>query len=98
MHAPVRVDSNYERITERSSLLQAPNMTQMQQIETAIGKHNAPPVAFPWPKPQNRFLKCQNLWMQRNSMKAYAKIASAFKKALVYHAQQAQRFRGARFS
>lgn len=31
-------------------------------------------------------------------MKALAKIALALKERLVYHAQQAQRFRGARFS
>jgi hypothetical protein len=70
----------------------------MQQIKAAVRKHNAPAVAFPWPKPQNRFLKCQYLWVQRNSMKPQAKIASALKESLVYHAQQAQRFRGWRFS
>jgi hypothetical protein len=70
----------------------------MQQIKAAIRKHNPAAIAFPWPKPQNRFFNCQNLWVQRNSMKAHAKTPSALKECLVYHAQELQRFRRRRLS
>jgi hypothetical protein len=66
----------------------------MQQIETAVSEDDAEAVAFLTAKPQNRFVKSQNLRVQRNSMKAHSKIALVLGEALVYHAQAAQRFRG----
>jgi hypothetical protein len=68
-------------------------MAGMQQIETAVGEDNTAAVAFLAAKPQNRFLKSQNLRVQRNSMKANAKTTLAFGEKLVYHAPQAQRLR-----
>jgi hypothetical protein len=35
-------------------------MSGMQQIKTPVGEHFAPPIAFPWAKPQNRFVQTQN--------------------------------------
>jgi hypothetical protein len=68
-------------------------MPWMQQFKTPVGEHNAATVAFLAAKPQNRFLKRQYLWMQRNSMKARAITALAFNEKLVYHAGQAPRSR-----
>jgi hypothetical protein len=70
----------------------------MQQIETAIRKHNAAAIAFPWAKPQNRFVESQYLRVQRNSMKSHAKKALALAENLVYHAPRAKHLRAGRFS
>jgi hypothetical protein len=91
--ARITIKADNQDISKSASLLEETDMAGMQQIEAAIRKHNAAPVAFLTAKPQNRFLKSQNLWMQRNSMKAHARIASALKERLVYHAQQARRLR-----
>ena len=71
-------------------------MPRMQQIKAAVREDDAAAVAFLAAKPQNRFLDCQNLRMQRNSMKADAKTALALSERLVYHAREAQRFRAGR--
>jgi hypothetical protein len=92
--ARITVEADDQRVTETARLLEAADVPGMQQIETAVGEDNSAAVAFLAPKPQNRFVESQNLRMQRNSMKAHAKIASALKERLVYHAQEAQRFRG----
>jgi hypothetical protein len=69
-------------------------MARMQQIEAAVGEDDAAAVAFLAAKPQNRFVESQNFRVQRNSMKAHAKIALASAENLVYHAPRAQRLRG----
>ncbi len=45
--------------------------------KAAVREYDAAAVAFPWAKPQNRFVESQNLRVQRNSMKSHVKIALA---------------------
>ena len=67
-NAFVAVDSHDEHIAQRPRRFQAANVPRMQQIEAAVGEHNALPVAFPFRKPQNRLFQCQYCWVQRVSM------------------------------
>jgi hypothetical protein len=92
-HARVAVKANDQRVTKSASLLQAPDVPWMQQIEAPVRKDDAAPVAFLAPKPQNRFVESQNLRLQRNSMKSQVKIAPALDENLVYHAPHAKRLR-----
>jgi hypothetical protein len=97
-HADIAVQPNNQRVAESASLIEAADMSWMQQIKAPIREHNAAPVAFLSAKPQNRFLKCQNLWVQRNSMKAHAKIAPALDEKLVYHAPRGLRLGAGRLA
>jgi hypothetical protein len=97
-HAGIAVEAHDQYISKRARLLEAADVPGMQQIETAICEHNAAAIAFPWAKPQNRFVKSQYLRVQRNSMKSHAKIALALVETLVYHAPRAKHPRAGRFS
>jgi hypothetical protein len=55
-HAGVAVQAHDQDVTEFAGLFQAAKMSRMQQIEAAIGEHNAAAIAFPGAKPQNRFV------------------------------------------
>jgi hypothetical protein len=97
-HASIAIKAHDQHISKRARLLQAADVPGMQQIETAISEHNAAAIAFPWAKPQNRFVESQYLRVQRNSMKSHAKIALALAETLVYHAPRAKHLRAGRFS
>ena len=92
----MRPDDQY--VSQERGLLEAADVPGMQQIETAVSEHDAAAIAFPGAKPQNRFVESQNLRVQRNSMKSYAKIALAFDETLVYHAPRAKHLRAGRLS
>jgi hypothetical protein len=97
-HAGITIEARDQYISQRARLFEAADVPGMQQIETAVSEHNAAAIAFPWAKPQNRFVESQYLRVQRNSMKSYAKIALAFAETLVYHAPRAKHLRAGRFS
>jgi len=97
-NAGVAVEADDERIAESASLLEAANVPGVQQIETAVGEDHTAAVAFLAAKPQNRLLESQNLQVQRNSMKAHAKIAPALDEKLVYHAPRGQRLGAGRLA
>src|SRR5208337_3550292 len=85
-HAFIAVQSHNQHIAQRARRFQAFDVPRMQQIETPVGKHHAPAVAFLLPKPQNDFFKCQGRWMQRFTMPARPRCCRSLRKLSVYHA------------
>jgi hypothetical protein len=55
-HAPIAVQTHYQRVTLSPRLLEDVNVARMQQVEAAIRKHYLPAVAFPRAKSHNQFV------------------------------------------
>jgi hypothetical protein len=90
--AGVAVQPDDEHIAELASALEAANVARMKQVKAAIGEDDAPAIAFPRAKPQNRFLKREYCRIQRISMQAQTRNKIS-PETVVYHAREARRLR-----
>ena len=87
--ARVAVQTYDERIAEAARVLQAADVAGMQQIEAAVGEHDAAAIAFPAAKPQNRLLQGED-GIQRVSVRALPEQIVK-PELVVYHARVLRR-------
>ena len=70
-------------------------MPGMQEVEAAVGEHDAFTIVFAAGKPQNRLFERKNSRVQRISMGAQGVVNSKVREGLVYHAKDLRRVWGA---
>ena len=82
--AGIAVQTDDQRVTQAAGMFEAADVAGMQQVEAAVGEHDAATVAFVAAKPQNRLLQCED-GIQKVSMRA--QLQEIVKPELVvYHA------------
>src|SRR4029077_13508090 len=83
-YTAIAVHANYQRIAQTPRLFQRLNMSRMQQVKAAIGKHHTPPIAFRRAKLQNRFVQTKNLCAQFHTLFIGDWLSARY--STVYHA------------
>ena len=80
MDGTVPVQSDNQKIAERSCRLQIPNMANVQQIKTSVGGYNLPPGRPQLLATIGKFLKLDDFWIHSfsNNFEIVAQSQLAF--------------------